>query len=375
MKILHLGSHNGNIGDNASHIGFRKIIEDIVSEDTVIDKLEIRKFYNNYSLPDRLFFDSKFTARVNKYDLLVVGGGGFLDYWVENSVTGTTLNISKEVFDLIKVPVMITSVGCMPHKEVPEGNVEKFRNFLDYLLSRKNTLIAVRNDGSKETLKQFIGEQYAAAIPEVLDHGFFYENDGTFYKPFEEKYILINTTSDQVLMKNRSIGKIDGERHIIEMSKAINNIIHNSELNIVFAPHIYSDYQAIDGILKHINDYHIRSRIAITPFAQGDFGCNQIYSAYKNSAVVAGMRFHANVCSIAMNVPSIGLAALDRVQNMYDSLGLHNSVVKVDRPFSVELTGLIQAKLKPHNQPVYTDVDRRKKETKELYTLFLNGLV
>jgi len=337
MKILHLASFDGNIGDNASHIGFRKLLSSIIKDDYQIHQLEIRKFYNNYFLPDKQRFNKNFADFVNQYDLLFIGGGGFLDFWVKNSATGTTLNIEETVLRAIKIPIIISSVGCIPHKEVPEENIPKFRKFLDQLLSRDYTFIAVRNDGSKQILKEYIGIDYYNNIPEILDHGFFYDNDGSSYSSSENKYILINSTSDQLLMLNRGIGKIDTEYYVSEMRKVIKHLIDETNLDIVFAPHIYSDYKAIHTLLEGINDFHIRSRTSITPYVQGDYGCNQIFSSYKNSALVLGMRFHANVCSIAMNKPSIGVAALDRVVSVYDSVGLAENVIKVDSGFSERL--------------------------------------
>jgi len=375
MRILHLAAFNGNIGDNASHIGLRKVLSEIIQESYTIDNLEIRKFYNNYNLPDKHSFDAAFAELVNQYDLFIIGGGGFLDFWVENSVTGTTLNISNEILDLIKTPIAIISVGSIPHKEVPEGNIEKFRNFLDKLLNKKNVFIAVRNDGSKDILNDLIGSDYANAIPEVLDSGFFYENNGDLYKPSQKEYILINTTSDQVLMNNREMGKIETSLYTKEMSKVVNHILKNTDKDIVFSPHIYSDYNAINQLLINVNDYDIRTRIGITPFSQGDYGCNQIFSAYKNSSLVLGMRFHANVCSIAMNKQCIGIAALDRITNMYKSLHLSERIVHVDREFSDELIQKIHHTIDNHLASDIDNLTLKKEQTISLYKGILGSLL
>jgi polysaccharide pyruvyl transferase WcaK-like protein len=343
MKILHLASHMGNIGDNASHIGFRKILSSITQEPIYIDQLEIRRFYNSYSLPDKLSFDKEFASLANSYDLLVMGGGGFLDFWVEGSVTGTTLNIPETILDQITTPIFIVSMGCIPHKQIPEGNTEKFRKFLDALLNKKNTLVAVRNDGSSQVLKDIIGKKYFDQIPEVLDHGFFYENNGALYMPCEAPYVLINTTADQVKMLNRRTGTVDEEMFTDEMKNVIHHIIHRTDLSIVFAPHIYADYKAIDLLVNHIDNFQLRSRVIVTPHVQGDFGCNQIFSAYKNSTFTIGMRFHANVCSLAMEVPVFGIAALDRVSSVYESVNLPELALPVDENFSTRAIQLIDS--------------------------------
>lgn len=334
MRILHLASHTGNIGDNASHIGFRKILSSLVKDSIEIVPLEMRRFYTSYSLPDKLYFDQAFASLANTFDLLVIGGGGFLDFWVAGSITGTTLDIPEQVLQQIKTPVFITSMGCIPHKDVPEGNVEKFRRFLDVLLNRGKTFIAVRNDGSSEVLRDVVGRTYFEQIPEVLDHGFFYQNDGSHYLPCREPYIVINTTNDQVKMLNRRTGRTDESMFVQQMQHVIAYIIDQTDLSIVFAPHIYVDYNAINLLVDKIDNFHLRSRIIVTPHVQGDYGCNQIFSAYKNSELALGMRFHANVCSFALGIPSVGIAVLDRISSVYEKMGMPERAIPLNENFS-----------------------------------------
>jgi polysaccharide pyruvyl transferase WcaK-like protein len=347
-----------------------------VDRDHTIHNLEIRRFYKNYRLPDKAYFDEDFAHYANEFDLLVIGGGGFLDFWVQNSETGTTLDISNSVLDKLKVPLMILSVGCIPHHEIPEGNLEKFKNFLDALLARKNTFVAVRNDGSKGVLKDYLGSIYEQAVPEVLDHGFYYQNDGQAYLPSRRPYVLINTTLDQVDMVNLSMGKIDKEKYAEGMRQVIRHLIANTAYNVVFAPHIYRDLQAIQLLLDGIDDFAIRSRIVITPYVQGDEGCNQVFSAYKNARLVLGMRFHANVCSIAMGVPSIGIAALDRVSSMYRNLGLSEWVVSPGDDLRDKLINQINALDATKNHEVNTTIVEERKDYciglyRKAYTRFL----
>ena len=73
-KVAHIASFKGNIGDILNHEGFYYSFDDILSN-AIIDKFEIRRFYLNAS--DRLYFDSSFAKKLNSYDLIILGGGGF----------------------------------------------------------------------------------------------------------------------------------------------------------------------------------------------------------------------------------------------------------------------------------------------------------
>lgn len=333
MKVLHIASFNGNIGDNASHIGLRNILK-ALGVTAQIKQIEIRRFYKNYSLPDKQSFNEFFVKKANQYDLVIFGGGGFLDYWVPNSETGTTIDITLELFQKLTVPVLFTSIGCIPHREVPEGNIEKFCRFINAILRKKNAAIAVRNDGSKAVLKTVLGDSVANKIPQILDNGFFYEPHREFSRIVDSRYIAINVTKDQLLMKNQTIGKVNTEHFHNQLKQYICAVIKDTNFNIVFVPHIYSDLEAIQYALNGVNDYLLRTRVIVAPYIQGDYGCEYLMSVYREADYIVGMRFHANVCSLAQGKSIAGLAALDRIKYMCQSVGAGEYVVDVNSDFA-----------------------------------------
>jgi polysaccharide pyruvyl transferase WcaK-like protein len=332
LRILHVASFIGNIGDNASHIGLQHILNRFF-ENYEIEQVEIRKFYRNYQLDDARKFDVSFIAYANTFDLLIIGGGGFLDYWIENSLTGTTIDLHPELVRTITVPTLIMSVGCMPHREVPKGNLEKFKTFLYAVASNQKVAIAVRNDGSINTLKNILPPEELKNIPEILDNGFYFNTELSRFLPIDD-YISINITLDQIQMLSNSRGAIDIDFYKKEMVKVINHIALNLNKNIVFVPHIYSDIKAIYEVLECVDDFIVRTKITIAPYLQGDKGANLLFGIYKNSSLVLATRFHANVCAMSMNLPVIGLVALDRVKYLYDDLCASNNYVVLSGLYS-----------------------------------------
>jgi polysaccharide pyruvyl transferase WcaK-like protein len=376
LKILHLSSFVGNIGDNASHIGFHTILSRFFPGGYQITQLEVRKSYGIYTLPDRWRFDDRFAALANQHDLLVIGGGVFLNFWIRNSVTGTTLDISADVWAKIKTPTLITSVGCVPNSEIPEGNVDKFRNFLDLLLASRNTVLAVRNDGSKGVLAEYVGKSYAERLPEVLDSAFFFNTSENPYHALPRKYIAVNVTLDQIRARWGTI-QVDEEIYYDELQKVMTHLLTNTDFDLVFVPHIYTDHLAIARVLSGINDFHVRSRIQIAPYVQGDAGCKLLFSVYKASGLVVGTRFHSNVCSLAMDVPGIGLVALDTVKNMYDGLHLSDRYVRLDRRFGDDLIAKIRAALENRTDLIQTskrECDVKRAQTIDMYDRFFSQL-
>ena len=368
VKILHVASYTGNIGDNASHIGLTNILHRILGDGFEIERLEIRRFYKSYSLPDKLNFDKDFVEYANKKDLLIVGGGGFFDYWVPNSRTGTTIDISEEALSKLSVPSLFVSVGSMPHQLVPEGNIEKYHRFLQQLSNKKNVRVAVRNDGSKQEINRLFAGEFDGWLNEILDNAFFYEpNPSVSCLVSPKPYIAVNTTLDQLSMHNKIIGKIDYESFKKEFVSLLQRIIDQTDYNIVFVPHIFKDLQAFSEILQGINDFYIRSRVIVAPYVQSDYGCDLLMSVYNNASAVVGMRFHANVCPVAMGKKVIGLAALDRIIHMYNSIGKGDDVILANGTFSNDVFEKVET---PMFRTDMGDVNVYKRHTIEVYGSF-----
>lgn len=330
LKILHVASHVGNIGDDASHAGTRHILRHCLGP-VAIDTLDIRKTYDMYTLPDRFGFDLDFAERANRYDLVVIGGGAFLDFDIAGTRTGLMMDIEDAVFDALHTPLLVTSVGCHARHREDRGTRPRISALLNNLIERERCAVQLRNDGSMETVRDLIGEARACTIAEVLDSGFFYDNDGLSYRASNAPYIVISTTDDQ--LKLRASGpSIDRDLYLAEMRRFVETVIRETELNIAFALHIFSDIAAVSTLLEGINYYEVSRRVTIMPYAQHRFGADQIFSGYRNGEATIGMRFHANVCSLAMGKPTLGLIAAKRSAAPHETLGLDDGVVAVNEP-------------------------------------------
>lgn len=369
IKILHVASFIGNIGDNASHKGFYNLLNEILNS-FIIEKIEIRKFYKNYSKPDKMFFDEDFIRHVNKFDVCFIGGGGFLDYWVENSQTGTTIDISPEILKNLKTPTVFTSIGSNPHKKIPHNNLNKFKYFLDKAIQNKKINFAFRNDGSMDTMKKNFGVKYLDNFTEILDHGFFYESNNYHERILDKKYVAINITNDQLDMLKAKNIDLDIENYYNQLKIIVEFIVYNLKLHVVFLPHIYSDLKAITKLLDVLNDDLIRNNITVAQYMQDFKGAESLFSIYQNSEVVIGTRFHANVCSLALGKPTIGLVVLNRVKYLYDFFGIPNNAIKIDKYFSENVIQILQ-NLETLSEDV---LNKKKQETKFFYELFFKSL-
>ncbi len=365
IKVLHVASFIGNIGDNASHLGLYGLLKRLLPLHH-ITQLEMRKFYQQYSKPDKLYFDQRFLEMANSYDLVIIGGGGFLDYWHKNSQSGTTLDIDPELLQYIKTPTLISSMGAMALQQVPEGNIAKARRFFTALQANPNIRVAVRNDGSVNSILRDLGPEYLQGITEILDHGFFYqppEHTGLPLGP----YVALNITEDQLGMQRASTEPLDAEQYYSELRRTLFHIVERHQLNILLVPHIYSDLRAINQLLARLDDWFVRQHITVAPCIQGDNGADYLFNLYRQSNLVIGMRFHTNVCSLAMGLKVIGLVALDRINYLYRSLGITDNCVSVTGAFSTQLNNIIDTKLMQPEFATLTELENRKVQTATYY--------
>ena len=124
LNIVHLASFKGNIGDLFSHSGLKFILDKVLFKKYSIKKLEWREFYKK-NTGNKKNFDNEFVRKINKFDLLIVGGGGYFDTSISESKTGTYFDISKSCYDKINIPVIFSSIGAIPFKKTKKKKFNK----------------------------------------------------------------------------------------------------------------------------------------------------------------------------------------------------------------------------------------------------------
>lgn len=331
IKVLHIASFIGNVGDNANHKGSEFLRSQFLDYEFQITRKEIREFY----WKEWVFNSEDFVNESNTYDLVMIGGGNYFELWVENSKTGTSIDLSIEYLQKIDTPILFYSLGCDLGQGVPQENIEKFRIFMDYLTNNNKYFVSVRNDGALSNIEKIYGDRYKNKIVEIPDGGFFTNVPNIEHFEIEEEMtnILINVAGDmpEVRFPGRE-DTITYETFTREFAKAIEELsfIYNKRLNFIFVPHIFRDIKTSYDIIDNINDKVRRKYVKVAPYLIGDKGHDYIFSLYKQSNLILGMRFHSNVCSYALNKNVIGLSNYIQISNLYKDI-CSNEFVEVNK--------------------------------------------
>lgn len=352
LKVLHLASFSGNIGDNANHAGARAQFAQNLSFQLDYTELEIREFYWK-----QRFFDDDFISYANQFDLLLIGGGNYFELWVENSRTGCSIDLPPELLAKIQCPVIFYGLGVDAGQGVPDACLQRFREFMDYLLAHDRFFVAVRNDGAVATLEKYLGNCYAQAVFAVPDGGFFVR-PGNHEHPELVSFprnLVINLAGDMLDTRFKGGGDfLSADGFFKEFARCIEQLLEiNTDLGAVFVPHIFRDYAPVSAVIEYLPDAIRRRRIAVAPYLVGTAGGDKQFSLYQHASLVLAMRFHANVCPIGMGVPTLGLVCYPQISHLYRELNLSEYAVDVTLDgFSTKLSA--QAQLALAN----SDIDR-----------------
>lgn len=324
MKILHIASHKGNVGDMINHKGFYILFKDLLGE-ARIDKVEMRDFY--YSAKERKSFDKEYAELINTYDLCVIGGGGYFDVQWDHSATGTTLDFSEEFVDKIEIPVLVNAMG---YHEYPGITNEKmcacFKKILDIIAKKRNWLITVRNDGSIERMKHTYGDLVEQKVCKVPDNGFFCPFD--FTECPKENVLGLCITNDL-------------------FSRDFNNGISENEFNgyiscfiekqiakgwkVMLIPHTPADVAVIGAVLTNLSAEHKRNSIIVASYdANSELAIEQLAWFYSRCNCIIGMRFHSLITGLNLRIPTIALAGHAQIKALFDDLNLEEYCVKVN---------------------------------------------
>lgn len=369
FKILHIASFNGNIGDNANHNGFRNRLEKVIEKKVIYTNLEMREFYHSWGI--RNFNDEEFINYCNEFDLVVIGGGNFFELKWEYSDTGTTININSETIKKIKTKILFHGIGLDVGKGSNEETIKKFKNFLINIVENENIIISLRNDGSFKTLQELFGNQFNDKIIHVPDGAFFMEVDNQNYIECieDKKYLGINVAYDmkEIRFSEKSKEDISYKEFIKKFANQLNTFLEKNEnYNLIFFPHIYSDLLAIYNVIEEMYDPFRRLRITIASCVTGQNLEQYTFGLYNKCDCILGMRFHANVCAIAQNIPTIPLSSYKKINDLYEELELVDRIVNVNKVgFDKELELLlvdtitsnseIRSKYKEINNRIYDE--------------------
>ncbi len=340
LRVLHLASFAGNIGDLANHAGARRMLAEQLGFALEFTDLEIREFYWKHRS-----FDDAFVDYANSFDLLIIGGGNYFELWVDHSATGTSIDITPKRLAKLNVPTLFFALGVDTGQGYSAQSAQRFNDFMLTALDRRNFFVCVRNDGSTKALREVLGDKTAEQILTMPDGGFFADPEGCRQAEGDSGRIGINIAGDMLERRFDRGLKTEGFlRELADVCRALMDA--KPDLRIDLMPHIWRDSVLITQLLPMIPDSYLRRRVAVGRLEPGETGLAGFLQNYRSFDLVLGMRFHANVCPIGMGVPARALLNYPQVGHLYEEMDMSDRLIDVrDADFGKPLVDAVLSDL------------------------------
>lgn len=326
-SVLHLASFNGNIGDNINHSGFKPWFASLCETSVEWHSLEIRKFYRG-----EWTFARDFLQFAERSDVIVVGGGNYLELWPANSASGMSLDLPLDALEALGKPVFLNSLGVDGGQGVSDRGRQGLQDLIDWIGADNRRLLSVRNDGSFGLVEQICRPSSLADVHRTPDAGFFQTLTQRVASSdlAGASSIAVNLAMDMEGHRYPGGDSLDYTQFCRVFAGAMADVsMAHSEITWVFVPHIYSDLRIMSDVLAELPDNLRRSRVEVAPYGSGENASQAAMSVYAAASVILGMRFHSCIAGLSLGVPTIGLANYPQVPKMFAEVGAPQLAIDV----------------------------------------------
>lgn len=355
MKVIHIASFKGNAGDIFNHNGFYELLSDVFDRKDV-DKIEIRDFY--FSSKQQRKFDKEFAEVVNTYDLCVLGGGSFFDCQWPNSATGTTMNITDEFLETVKIPVLVNAMGYHEFEgRTNDESIAEFDAFLNKIKSKDNWLVTIRNDGSRGRLERSYEPSTLSNIKYVVDNAFYNRQETVSARA--EGMVGLCITNEAFCEGFNGVG-FNRDYFNGMIAKYIDKLGERGKRVCLFA-HTPQDIDVLGDIVGRLSEWTRRNSITVAPsnFVSDEREVTDLYlSWYSKCEYIVGMRFHSCVMGFLTGVPTVALAGHEQILGLYNELGMNEFALKADNSFMDNIDEVVERSMSR-----YSDIHKLAQDT------------
>ena len=309
FKILHANARFYNFGDNALAYGVETLFLRYFRNDCQFIKEDVHS----------TIFDKYKIEEINqKYDLLLIGGGGLIDTFSNPENEYMLFTINQDALIKLSLPMICFSWGFnnFQNSKLPTGAINNLKGIAD-----KSASFSVRNDGSKERLTE-----YGFNFDEIPDPGFFCY--GNHPKPeIDGEYVLIQLAYDAP--KERFLDD-NFVQNIIQVCKKL----LKSGYEVILAPHTLPDIEICKHLKETVADKNLMVWNWYEIIREDNVSAGLGY--YTHAKFVIAMRGHGQIIPIGMNVPVISIINHPKHLGLLKKIGQEDLSVKINDESFIE---------------------------------------
>jgi polysaccharide pyruvyl transferase WcaK-like protein len=271
-------------------------------------------------------FDNSFFKLVNSCDLLWVVGAVMFNDRSEHTNGGSRFNLNIAELQQIVKPVVLGGVSYRSWQPI-KHNIKALKDSVEYLNLSNNCLLGVRNDGTKNWLKEMLGNQHLN-LSEFPDPGFF--SLDKFKKISHSKFrrgMIISLNNEDADPRYKDGRSLD---YLIEAVRKV-CIEFWSKYNepIGLAPHSFEDYELLIKLAEKFPKKYLHQSVYILPLLSG-INAKNFYKFYTNPRFVIASRVHAMSPSIGFGNKTLVLSSQARMIEYLKELEISDISVDIN---------------------------------------------
>ncbi len=332
--VLHVASHEINVGDGALIGGIRQVLREIAGFEPRYRPMEMTDF------PARSGEVSPESLDSLDVDLILVGGGGSIDGRPSHTRSGMAFPLAGEEIRRLRTPLAYVALGV---NMLPGERLHCGQQLADVLRACRDRGIpfSVRNDGSLERLRDELGDA-ADAVVEVPDPGFFVQADPRYVVPSMSGHrptVLVQIAGDHLdkrlgvaasgngrIGPRRWIGRRNARsdavsRFLADMGALVQWLVVELDAEVLLAPHTLRDVPVAGQVTARLDPAICRRRVRVLGIAHA-MHAPKYFAAYARADLVVGMRGHSVICAVGLRRPCVALATHAKVSGFMQKCDL-----------------------------------------------------
>ena len=330
QTILHIASHNSNIGDAALVRGTQATL----SDDASCDLEFINHDTWDFSDMKTREFGSSYISWINRtVALTLVGGGGYISRRASINGHALRLPLTPEHVKKLRRPIVLYALGQNTHYGEKLGSVKPLVDLVEAVSQRG--LVSVRNDGSIERLYEEAPVLEQFPIYEIPDPGVFVSfaerrntPNGSPPRGSHAPEVILQVAGDHI-SRFSSAHRAD---LLVNLAEFIYLIHHAFGARVTLMPHIWRDIPVMYEIYALAEDlfaprYLEHKVISLGPLLRGGKHLASFVDVYERADLVVAMRGHAVKCAVGLGTPVVGFDSHPKIRGFLRHCGLERWVV------------------------------------------------
>jgi polysaccharide pyruvyl transferase WcaK-like protein len=263
-------------------------------------------------------------------------------------------NLPLELWDEIECPILFYGLSYRTWPRQHYHHADKLQEAIRYAVQSDRCLFSVRNDGTREWLRQRLGID-TDGIQVVPDPAVFVEvneqvrpwnlhsekiniavsfNDEDAHHRFSSSAVPWQNRITRSLHPSRRVRRRARQRSdrrmdfVLKMADMLDHLVDHFPVQIILCPHHHEDFRMIADFLECCSS-RLKHQIVLVNGLPKSECAREFYNFYKHVDLTLAMRVHSMSPSIGLGTPTLALCSQPRMIDFMRDAGLSDYALDI----------------------------------------------